>query len=385
MRIIFIAILLFISSFTYAHQDFIWLINRKNIHFSYKTGWDEFEINEKVDILLHLLAKLVETKDHNHEQIYIYFNHNYTNRDSSYLALGYSPFTYREDYEKGKPTKEITTTGLKLVINERDFDIKELLNLVNSAFENVNFIKTNQEELIIDKHYIKNGVPQYDTLFSILPIHISKYLASSDTTIDQLINEKTYRHLKKVERSREIDYYYKNNKFHFYNTREPNTKWSKELEKHVVTNSYGEDILVVENIHEIIGNFNDGHFVFINDSTFYYIPQLKDKVRGPFKVDDVVTGRQPIHEYYSEYMGSKRFNIFFYNYSGYNKTVFFPDSNLVISNYNKLEEDFINELFNKKKTSQPNITYNIKLSFLLLVLVLSIVLNVWFLMRNVKN
>ncbi len=376
MRIIFLTLFLFISFGTYAHQDMIMSVNKGNIHFQYKTGWTELEIGQKVNILLDLSAKLVKAKGYTNDQIYIYFDHDYTKRDSSYCALGFGQFSYW-DYEKKKSSKDITATGLKLIVRDRDFDIQEFLNLINSAFSNVNFIKTNQQQLIIDEHWSINGIAQFDTLFSIPSTQVQKYLSSSDKTIESLIKEKTYRNLKKAEETRAIDYYYQNNAFHFYNTREPDEEWSQEQRKYVVSKTYGEDILVVDNILEIFGSFNDGHFVFINDSVFYYIPQLKDKVGGPFKVDSVRAGRPPIHKYYHEYSSVDRFTLFFDNYRNYTKAIFFPDSNLVISNFDKLENDFINGLFNKQTVKQTDSGSNIKLYLILTVLILSIILNIW--------
>jgi len=376
MRIIFLTLFLFISFGTYAHQDMIMSVNKGNIHFQYKTGWTELEIGQKVNILLDLSAKLVKAKGYSNEQIYIYFDHDYTKRDSSYLALGFGHFSYW-DYDKEKSSKDITATGLKLIIRDRDFDIKELLNIINSAFSNVNFIKDNQKQLIIDMHSTTNGVAEFDTLSSIPPTQVKKYLSSSDAIIERLIKEKTYRNLKKAEETRAIDYYYQNNEFHFYNTREPDEEWSQEQGKYVVSKTYGEDILVVDNILEIFGSFNDGHFVFINDSVFYYIPQLKDKVGGPFKVDNVRAGRPPIHKYYHEYAPVDRFTLFFDNYRNYTKAIFFPDSNLVISNFDKLENNFINGIFTKQDVKRTDRDSNKNLYLILTFLILSIILNIW--------
>lgn len=383
MRIIFLTLFLCISFGAYAHQDIIVSINKGNIHFEYMTGWTQLEIGQKVNILLDLSAKLVEVKGYTKEQIYINFNHDYAKRDSSYYALGFGQFSY-SDYDKEKSLNDITATGLKLIIRDSDFNIKELLNLINSAFANVNLIKSSQQQLIMDRHLSINGVAQFDTLFSIPSAQVQKYLSSSDKTIESLINEKTYRHLKKTEENRAIDYYYQNNEFHFYNTREPDVEWSQELRKYVVSKTYGEDILVVDNILEIFGSFNDGHFVFINDSIFYYIPQLKDKVGGPFKVDSVKAGRPPIHKYYHEYSPVNRFTLFFDNYRNYTKAMFFPDSNLVVSNFDKLENDFINGFFNKQPQKKADTDTNLKLYIILTILVLSIILNLWLLINKHK-
>jgi hypothetical protein len=384
MRILFLTLSLFVSFGTYAHQDMIISVNKEDIHFQYKTGRIELEIGKKVDILLDLSAKLVKEKGYSNEKIYIYFDHDYTKRDSSYWALGFGQFLYW-DYEKEKPLKDITATGLKLIIRDRDIHIAKLLKLINSAFSNVSFIKSNQQQLIIDQRMSINGIVQFDTLTTIPYSQLEKYYSTSDTTIERLIKDKTYRNLKKTEKNRAIDYYYQNNKFHFYNTRESDKEWSQEQKKIVVTKTYGEDILIVDNILEIFGSFNDGHFIFINDSVFYYIPQLNDKVVGPFKVDSIAAGRPPIHKYYHEYSPVNRFTIFFDNYINFKKAMFFPDSNLVISNFDKLENDFINGILNKQSVKQTDANTNLKLYIILTCLVLSICLNLWLWINKYKQ
>lgn len=376
MRILFLTIFLFIYFKAHAHQDIIISVNKANIHFEYKTGWTEFEIGHKIDILLDLTLKLITTKGYTNTQIYIYFNHDYTKSDSSYYALGYGEFAYF-DYENKNSTNNITANGLKLIIRDKDFDIKRLLNLINSAFANVNSIKISQETLMIDLHSRTNGVAQFDTLTSIPYDQISKYFNSSDVITERLIQEKTYYNLKRAEENNTIDYYYQDNKFHFYNTGESNEAWSQEQRKNGVSRIDGEDILVVDNILEIIGSLHDGHFIFINDSVFYYIPPLKDKIGGPFRVNGVRDGRPPIHKYDHEYSPIDRFIFFFDNYGNYNKVIFFPDSNLVISNFDQLESDFINGLLNKQSLQKTKPRSNVKFYLLLTTLILSIIINLW--------
>lgn len=376
MKIRFLTLLLFFSSGLYAHEDITMSVNKGYIHFQYETGWAEFEVGQKISILLNLSEKLLKIKGYPNQHIYIYFDHDYTKRDSSYFALGYGQFSYW-DYENTKSTNDKNATGIKLIIRDRDVNIKQLLNLINSAFSNINFIKANQKQLTIDLHSSTNGIAEFDTLYSIPPSKVLKYLSSSDTITERLIKEKTYRNIKKTEEIRAIDYYFQNNKFHFYNTREPDEEWSQEQRKYVITKTYGEDVLVVDNILEISGSFNDGNFVFINDSVFYYIPQLKDKVGGPYKVDSVRAGRRPVYKYYHEYEPVNRFTLFFDNYRNYSKAIFFPDNNLVISNFDKLENNFINEIFNKRNVKETDAGASLKLYIVLTVLGLSLILNLW--------
>ena len=374
---------IFISLGSYAHQDMIFSVNKGNVHVKYLSGWQQFEIGYKVNILLELTDKLVRTKGYTSDNIYIYFEHDYTKSQKPYLALGYGDFSYM-NYEEDKPSINVKKTGIKIIIRDRDLDTKKILTLINSALDNVTYINKNQKQLIIDLNLSINGVDQYDTLISISANKVNKYQSSTDTTINRLLNEKIYRNLKKTNKNRAIDYYFQNDQFHFYNTREHDKEWSQETREYVETKTYGEDILIVDNVHEIFGSFNDGHFIFTNDSVFYYIPQLKDKVSGPFKVDSVKVGRRPILKYYHEYSPVNRFTLFVDNYQNYNKAIFFPDSNLVISNFDKIENDFINNLLKAQtNNNEPNKTDS-KLIIILIFFALSIATNIWLSLKKRK-
>ena len=351
-----------------AHQDVVYSVNKGNVHLQYLSGWGQLEIGSKIRIFVELSDKLIKDRFPNSEQLYVYFGHDYTKSDTTYYALGYGQFSFW-DYEKNKSSKDVKSKGIKIIIRDRDFDIKRVLFLVNSALSNTDLIKTTQTEYIIKTKYYDS-----DTLNSIQFSQVDKYLASSDPAIEKLLNEKYYRNIQKVNEDRDIDYYFQNNQFHFYNTREPEEEWSQAQNKHVVSKTFGEDILVVDNIFEIFGSINDGHFVFINDSIFYFIPQLKDKIRGPFRIDNVTAGRRPIFKYYHENGPIEKFTLFIDNYRDYDKALFIPDSNLLVSNYDSLENDFINSFFkktvNKKVDSKSNRTVIILLTLLGLCLVL---------------
>lgn len=345
-HIFLIAFVLF-SFRSSAHQDVVHSVNKGTVHIQYLSGWGQLEIGNKIGIFLELADKLVKYKFPNSEQLYIYFGHDYTKSDTSYYALGYGQFSFW-DYEKYKTSKDVKANGIKILIRDRDFDIKKMLQLVNSALPNTAFIKNNQSEYIIKTKYYNA-----DTLKSIQFSEVAKYLSSSDTVIEGLLKEKYYRNIEKVKEESDIDYYFQNNKFHFYNTRKPEEEWSQSQGKYVVGKMFGEDILTTDNIFEIFGSVYDGHFVFINDSTFYFIPQLKDSIRGPFKIDSIRAGRPPINKYYHEYRPIEKFILFIDNYRDNEKTLFIPDSNFLVSNYDKIENSFINSLF--KKTDNPKI------------------------------
>lgn len=330
----------------------------------------------KVNILLELSERLINTKKYNKEEIYIYFNHDYTKRDTTYFALGYGQFEYW-DWEHSKSSKETISNGLKLVIRDRDLDIPQLLNLINSAFQNIEYIKTKQKQLIIDRHSTTNGIAQYDTLSSVSSSIIKSYSSTVDSLVKELISEKTYRRLKRTDESGVIDYYFKDNQFHIYGTRDPEREWYQEQSEYY-SKKFGQDILVVDNILEIFGSYNDGHFVFVNDSVFYFIPQLQDKISGPFLVDSIRAGRPPVEKFYHEYSPIDRYTLFFDNYRGYKKAIFFPDSNVLVSNFDNIENKFITGLLQDQQTHIEVNSTNAKFLILLGALILSVLLNFWF-------
>lgn len=359
--------MLLLSNRSSAHQDFILPFCKGNVHLESISGWVNMEIHQKVVIFVQLADKLVSGKFKNSEEIFIDFRHDYTKSDTSYYALGYGEFSYW-DAERYRNANETHAKGLKVIIKDRDFDIKRVLLLLNFAIVNSDFVKANQSEYVIETRYRKEG----DTLNSIRFDLVEKYYSTQDTFVDNLLKrEKIYRPLLKVKEARDIDYYFQDNKYHFYNTREPDEEWSDSLNKLVVVKTFGEDILTVNNVFEIVGEIRDGHLIFIDDSTFYYIPEYKDKVYGPYKIDSVQAGRRPIRTFQNDY---RKFYFYIDDHNSYRKVLFIPDSNLVVSNYGHFEDSLINYLAadnGKTKSDQDNI---LLLSLTILELCLGVIL-----------
>jgi len=376
MKTIFLIAFVLLSCRTLAHQDIVYSANKGNIHLQYLSGWGQLEVGNKIRIFLELSDKLIKEKFPNSEQLYIYFGHDYTKSDTSYYALGYGQFSFW-DYEKYKTSNDVKANGLKILIRDRDFDIRKMLLLVNSAFSNIPFIKSNQSEYIIKARFYNA-----DTLNSIQFSQVIKYLSSSDAYVEKLLKEKYYRNIIKTKEEGDIDYYFKNNQFHFYNTRKPEKEWSQTQRKYVIAKAFGEDILTADNIFEIFGSINDGHFVFINDSTFYFIPRLKDTVRGPFKIDSIRAGRPPITKYYHEYRPIEKFILFIDNYRNHEKALFVPDSNFLVSNYDQIENNFINTLFKKSDNKKIHRKLSKTVIVLMTLLGLCFVIITWLVKRQ---
>ena len=151
----------------------------------------------------------------------------------------------------------------------------------------------------------------------------------------------------------------------------------------MISKTFGERILTLDNIFEIFGSIYDGHFVFINASTFYYIPQLKDKVLGPYKIDSIVAGRR-VRQYYHENGHIEKFTLFIDNYINSSKVLFIPDNNLLVSNYDKFEDSFINGLLKKTDVKKTNGIKNKSVIILLALLGFSIAQIIWLFLRQRK-
>ena len=363
---------------SFAHEDHYVSYHKSNIYFQYRVGWEKMELDNKVNILIHLTEKLLVEKKIKDK---IYFNFAESHIDSAYCAVGFGKFVY-EDFRKNHRSEH---NGLKINIVDNDIDIKELLNLVSVSFNNIQSIKRDQKQEIINLHLSINGKDQYDTLMSIPAKIVSKYKFTYDKFVEKIINLKTYSNLTGPETFWNLDYYYQNNKFHFYNTSESETKYNPRTGNDDIVKTFGEDILVVDNITETIGEWNYGHFVFINDSNFYYIPKLKSDVQGPFKLDSILFGRPPVRSLKYEHFGEGRFTMYFDNYLTITKALFIPEKKLLINNYHVLEGKSIQNYIkpDEAKKMKGNKEYTI-ISIIGTFLLVSIILNVRLIFKRSK-
>ena len=375
-KLLLLFTILSLSSF--AHQDHYVSYHKNNFYFQYRVGWEKMELDNKVKILIHLTEKLLVEKKIK-DKIYINFAESHF--DSAYCAVGYGKFVY-EDFRKNHSSEH---NGLKINIVDNDIDIKELLNLVSVSLNNVSSIKRDQKQEIIDLHLSINGKDQYDTLMSIPAKIVSKYKFTSDKLVEKIISLKTYSNLTGPETLWNLDYYYQNNKFHFYNTSEPETKYNPRTGNDDIVNTFGEDILVVDNITETTGEWNYGHFVFTNDSTFYYIPREKTDVQGPFKLDSIRFGRPPVRKLNYEFFGNGRFTMYFDNYITITKALFIPEKKILINNYHILEGKSIQNYIDSVEIPKEEKKKEYSLILMIIpFLIISIILNIWLIQKRNK-
>lgn len=368
-KIIAILLLSIISLRGLSHVDIAWTDHQDNIHFRYLIGWGEFEIAPKARIVLKLAAQLAKERRYD-EHIFIDFKHDYTLCLRPNYAIGYGEFDYWNDPTKGKLIKR-TTHGLKLVIQDKDVNVTRILNLLNAAMINRDVIKRDQIQYVVDLRMTNNGVQQFDTLYSISPNIIKKYCNSVDTTVDRLLASKTYSGMWWTE-EKPVMYYFQHGKYHLYTSKEEEGS-KKILEK---------DVLTITKVHEIFGSKNEGFFVFKNDSVFFFIDYWKDSAIGPFKVDSIMSGRSPVSKYYCERLPMKRFFLYFDEYGPYRKAMFIPDSNILVSNYLDVENEFIKSFHGNEDDEKNGV--NLKL-VLASILAISFLLNLVLWTRQKRN
>lgn len=346
MRYLFILLLSLISLYSFGHQDLTFSLKKDNISLDFTTGWKETEILNKCDILLELTSKLLKDRQISNTKIHIKFKWDYTKKDTTNLSLGYIE----------------TKSEIILKIVDRDLDILKILNLINFAIGNSDFIKLNQKVHFINLNRYNNGISEYDTLISISPEILKQESRKMDKRISIIANEKSFRYRKPNEDLNSIDYYFQNNNYHFYNN----------------DNSSNKDNLVLKNVSEIIGNMQDGYIIFTNDSIFYHIEANKTQYSGPFKINGISNYRQPIHKFYFDSSNPRKFVLYFYNnLEKLKKIAFFPDKKLVILDYDKLEESLLISFFKTNTFLEKYNLSNNTTQILLTILTISILLNLY--------
>lgn len=354
MKNVLTILFLLIVSITYAHSDIIFSTNNGNRYLEHQTSFAEFEINAKISIFEQLLDKLIETKKYK-TPCYIYFQHAYRYRKPLYYTLSYGKF---HSVLNTFDDKDIE--GINLIIRAGNFDIKELLNLINNAFENIELLKQTQKELFFDLNATHNGNPLYDTLYSIDNEIIKQYKQQNDEVVNQLIQEKTHKFFDKSP-SDKLDYFYQNNQFHFYNHKD-------------------KIILSVDSIFEVFGNSNY-HFVFINDSMFYHFHTQNQRVNELLTIPNLSVYDRifPIDKFYYEFYSEEKYFLIFRDFMNFKKVLFLPNEGKVISNYNEYEDELIDGFINEKEEEKPSNDY-----LIWWLLGISLVINGWLLLR-LKN
>ncbi|WP_291727403.1 hypothetical protein [Bernardetia sp.] len=338
----------------------------KNIHLEYWSFGEEFETDNKGQILIDLAQKLIEDSDSPNLQVAININ-SFAGHQNFYYTLGYSQF---KAWKMGD-MKDENYEGLVIYVKDKDIYIKKILTILANALDKIEDIKSNQTKILKEKRHSPSNNPQYDTLLSISEKEVEKYTSTSNEKVDLLANEKIY-----VNEISELDYYYKDYKFHIYTTR----NYSNED----AISKKETELLVVDNLLEIIGNYQNGYLVFINDSTFHYLTLYNGKTKGEYTIEGIRTARMPIYnyKYKSEPMNFLLMRVA--DYDTVHQVLFLPDSNLVIPNYaydpfsKKNLEAAIKKQREKESKLKNNFEFDYQIAFYIsMIIISSLIVWIW--------
>ena len=338
LKILGLSLMLFlISNVGFAHQDFTVCLRYGKLTVKYKTGFDEFELNNQMKIFGFLANRYIKDNFDTTKitDILFHFDHNYTKSDTNFCGIGYGKYKIWEFSQSLEEYETDRIKGVMIFVNAYKLNMHNALKMIDYSLKNEEIIQQNQKQLDF-----KTLTNPYYSLKTIPQSNIDKIIDINIPEIDTVLNIKLYRKLERNKQSRDIDYYIQNEKFHFYNT---NKDAGKEFPNGEMKGTYNEDILVLDYVKEIVGDYNIGHFIFNTDSTFYFIPQYKDTILGSFEIKNIRDGRQPILKFYNEW-NPNRFILFMNDYDSYNKVAFFPDYGILIQDYKAKEDSLINEI-----------------------------------------
>lgn len=146
-------ILLFLASaVVYATPYILIGIDSERVHIQYERGYEQLEINGKIHILIQLLDTLLQQKKETNLEIYLFFEQRIGLSDSSYYAVSFGQFEYHEKTKQGYySSNKKKAEGLKFFIQDRILNINQIVNLVNSSIEQLDYIKANQKKYLSQK------------------------------------------------------------------------------------------------------------------------------------------------------------------------------------------------------------------------------------------
>lgn len=308
-----------------ANSNFSISLDQGNVHMLVTSGSDISEFENKRWMMLDLADRYVRAKTANQLYVSIDFESIVEWEPASY-SLGYGRIAYEDWEEQGKASNQ---TGILISVKDHDWDFISILALIGAGIDNLDFVKSSQKVILIDRHYWLDGKRLYDTVLSIPFTKVNEYMDHVDPHLEKLLTEKTFRYISPNKETRRLDYYYQDKAFHFYITY-PET-------------GYIKDLLVLKEVHEIMGD-TVGYFVFANDSICYFIHPMENRAVGPFEIEGVVAGRTQARKYEYFIRPVERFVLRFDNYQFRSTAAYFPHEKRFISNFDKLEKEFFKNI-----------------------------------------
>ena len=205
---------------------------------------------------------------------------------------------------------------------------------MHTALYQQSFIRKKQSKIWVQNKFDSSHVLS-------IPLNLThEYIQLKDTLVNKVlkkgVNPTPVRDLKKDD----ISYAFKDNRYHFY----------------VASDSgngiFQKTLLQLDNFLEHNISNKGKRFVFSCDSIFYFLNPQSDSALGPFvlngldsqgcKILDCQYANEPFNRYILKLKDSL----------GIHKALFVPDSSMVISEYQTIENNFLETLVEKKEPKQ---------------------------------
>lgn len=340
-------------------------LKRNNLHFEFTYYYKEREIYNKFKILIELSEKLLEVKKSKDISIYIDYFNTFCLSDTVYTTVSYGNFKF-DNFSKS-PSNNVRNTGLIININDEDLNIKAILNLIENSIDNLSYIKGNAISYQFKPLY-------GDTInLQSIPLEtINAYKKNTSTEVKSIINLKTWH--QEIEpifkyKYKRADYYYQNNLFHFFNNQTP------IIVPDSISGSYkelkfGKHLISVPSIKEILGKNDNDMIIFINDSTFHSLNE--NGMSEPFTISTYNQGRSAIMKLIIE---SNPIKHIIFKTNDIDDVIFFPDSSVVVFDYQEKQNEFMYSISSTKNNNQVNENKD-STNYLIYILAISLLLNV---------
>lgn len=270
---------------TLGHEDF-WLTREYgNIKVRVKSGFDYEEIN-KAFIIGQLAQSLVKDLGYT-KQIFIDFNHHYTNDCEPDYFISFDDGKIKYQWEDNNQEKLFDGNAVVIRQVARSFDVVATLKLVEYSVLNIKKVKSLQKEIEYNQNFCDWTINSIDTLL------IDKLVTLSTSPLV----EKTCS--MKIERPDEdfrygLSYYWQNGKYYVFLRR-------NGQEDEVVL-----ELPTIYNIQKIDSEIN---LIFDSDSSFYCITTANQIVVS--KQHEIVDTFEYYRPYYVTRVSNNKLSIYF--------------------------------------------------------------------------
>lgn len=330
----FLAIIVFTCFYFHpirANMDFITALDRNNIHIRFSSGLIRGEIDRKMNIFLELADKLLQENPLPRVPLLLEFTNSFFDKESSPYTIRFG--NLREASIFGFDEEKVPENGLVIQLKGTEFNIGKTLCLLNGALRDLEYIKvySSDAEASIDENKEK--------LSSIPSKKIEDYSSLRSEFVGKLLANKFYGvPINSPKAAGSIQYFFQGNQYHIYHYKP-------------VGSATGRDsvFLILDDIQRILGKPDDGYFLFSNDSTFFYVHPFKNEFSGPILIEGFHSFSFPIIGYTRDRYPFERFVLL--DHERLRKALFVPDKNLIISDYDELEREFLMKITHSNRNT----------------------------------